>query len=187
MNDIVEKVLAHVKERIEWHKNTADDHYDFWKEHIKYVYEEATKLAKEYGADEEIVSLGALLHDIALIERVGTRADHNETGAKIAKEVLTKFEYPEERMNRVVGCVLHHRSSKNAENIEETCVADADVLAHFDNIPLLFAIQLEHLGLAQVGEEFKKYAEKDFNDLSEATKKNFEERYKTIIDVVVPK
>ena len=101
MNDIVNEVLAYVKERIEWHQNTSEDHYNFWEEHIKYVYKEATKLAKDYGADEEIVSLGALLHDIALIERFGTRAEHHINGANLAKDILTKFNYPEDKMNRV--------------------------------------------------------------------------------------
>lgn len=41
-------------------------------------------------------------------------------------------------MDRVIGCVINHRSSKNATNIEELCVADADILAHFDNMPMLF-------------------------------------------------
>ena len=175
MNDIVNEVLKYVKERIEWHQNTAEDHFNFWDEHVKFVYKEAVKLAKDYGADEEIVSLGALLHDIALIERFGTRADHHINGANLAKDILTKFNYPKEKMNRVLGCVLHHRSSKDAENIEETCVADADILAHFDNVPLLFDVMytLRHLELAEVREQVKAYAEKDFNDLSEKTKALF--------------
>ena len=47
-------------------KAGASDHYTFWNEHIKYVLEESVKLANEYGADIEIVSLGALLHDIVI-------------------------------------------------------------------------------------------------------------------------
>ena len=189
MTEIEEKVLNHVKERIEWHQNTSEDHYNFWDEHIKYVYKEAISLAQKYEADEEIVRLGALLHDIALIDMVGTRAEHHTNGAKIAKELLTEFGYPEERMNRVLGCIEHHRSSKDATNIEEICVADADVLAHFDNIPLLFDVMytLRHLELAEVTKQLKTYVEKDFNDLSEKTRNEFESRYKAIVDVIIPK
>jgi uncharacterized protein len=187
MSEIENKVLDYVKERIAWHKETSEDHYDFWEQHIKYVYKEAIKLAKEYDADEEIVRLGALLHDIALINMVGTRQEHNVNGKIIAEEVLTNFDYPKEKMDRVLGCVLHHRSGKEAENIEEICVADADVLAHFDNVALLFDVMytLRHLELAEVREQIALYIEKDFNDLSPKTREGFKERYEVIKSVIV--
>ena len=49
----------------------SDDHYDFWEQHIKYVVDNALNLASKYNADAEIVALGALLHDIALIAKIG--------------------------------------------------------------------------------------------------------------------
>ena len=68
-------------------------------------------------------------------------------------------------------------------------MADADVLAHFDNIPLLFDVMytLRHLELAEVTKQLKAYVEKDFNDLSEKTRNEFESRYKAIVDVIIPK
>ena len=68
--EIIIEVEKYVKEKIENYKNHSEDHYDFWNEHIKYVYEESIKLAEKYDADKEIVSLGAFLHDIALINIV---------------------------------------------------------------------------------------------------------------------
>ena len=68
--NIIDEVKKYVLERIEDYKNKSIDHYDFWNEHIKYVYEESINLAKKYNADIEIVSLGALLHDMALINKV---------------------------------------------------------------------------------------------------------------------
>lgn len=58
------------------------DSYDFWENHIKFVLDEALKLASIYGANKEIVELGAILHDIALVSNVGTKADHHTNGAK---------------------------------------------------------------------------------------------------------
>ena len=75
----------------------ADDKFNFWEEHIKYVVKESLVLAKKYNADTEIVELAALLHDVALITKTGT-------------------------------------------SIEDMCVADADILAHFANIPMLLNI-----------------------------------------------
>ena len=73
--------------KINEYKINAEDHYDFWDEHIKFVYEESKKLAKIYKADIEIVSLGTLLHDIALICKVGDRKDHHINGRTLADEI----------------------------------------------------------------------------------------------------
>ena len=187
--DYIKEIEKYVMGKIKWHKETAEDHFDFWNEHIKYVYSEAIKLAKEYNADMEIVKIGALLHDIALINKVGTKLDHHINGAKIADEVLTDLKYPEDRKERVIGCVKNHRSSKNATNTEELCVADADILAHFDNVPMIFDIMFNVRGmqLAEGREELEKYIEKDYNELSDRTRKVFKDRYDVIKDVLTVK
>ena len=185
----VEEVRKYVMEKIQWHKETAEDHFDFWNEHIKYVYKEAEKLAIKYNADIEIVKIGALLHDIALINMVGTKKDHHINGAKITEDFLTSINYPKSKTEKVVSCVYNHRSSKNATNIEEICVADADILAHFDNIPMVFDIMfnVRNMQLAEGKKELEKYLEKDFNDLSDKTKEIFKDRYEVIKDVLIAK
>ena len=65
----IEKVREYVINKSNEYKDSSLDHYDFWNEHIKYVYNEAIDLANKYNADIDIVKLGALLHDIALIEK----------------------------------------------------------------------------------------------------------------------
>lgn len=136
--NIIDLIEKEVKDKINEYKNSSEEHYDFWNEHIKYVYIESQKLAEQYGADKEIVKLGALLHDIALICKVGERKDHHINGKILAEEMLNKYDYPKEKMDKVLSCVYNHRSSKNATNIEDLCVADGDIIAHFDNIPMLF-------------------------------------------------
>ena len=185
--NIVDRVKEYVLNQIEDYKNNSEDKYDFWNEHIKYVCEESINLAKKYNADIEIVSLGALLHDIALINKVGDRKDHHINGEKIAKEVLIEFGYDKEKSDKVLKCVYNHRSSKNAESLEEMCVADADILAHFDNIPMLFnsAYNRNKVSLNEIREWMKNVFEKDYNDLSDATKEQFKERFELIKDIVL--
>ena len=36
--DIVDLVEEYVKKQIDDYKNNSEDYYDFWNEHIKYVY-----------------------------------------------------------------------------------------------------------------------------------------------------
>ena len=182
--DIIEK---EVKEKINEYKTISEDHYDFWNEHIKYVYIESKKLAEQYGADIEIVKLGALLHDIALICKVGDRKDHHINGKILAEKILNKYSYPKEKMDRVLSCVYNHRSSKNATNIEDLCVADADIIAHFDNIPMLFnsAYKRNNINLNEVRNWLKEGFEKDYNDLSDRTKESFKEQYNLIYKIVI--
>lgn len=67
MSEVTEKIKQELLVRCE--KSKQKDGYDFWNEHIKYVVDNAVKLAKEYGDREE----------------------HHIYGAEIAEELLTKF------------------------------------------------------------------------------------------------
>ena len=82
---------------------------------------------------------------------------------------MESINYPEEKLGKVLGCVLHHRKSQNAENNEELCVADSDILAHFDNIPMLFhyMFNAQNMSLEEVHEKIPSYLEKDYEDLSD--------------------
>jgi len=158
----------------------SEDKYDFWYNHIRYVVVEAVNLAKIYNADLEIVELGALLHDIALVAKVGTKVDHHINGVLLAKDILNKYNYPEDRLNRVLNCIQNHRSSKNATNMEELCVADADIIAHFYNIPNAFMIGVKKHNFSRP-EQFMYWLEGDYEDLSENTKVAFKERFNKIM------
>lgn len=180
------------KELLERTDNSKDkDGYDFWEDHIKYVVDNAIYLAKEYRADVEIAELGALLHDIAMPSNIGPREEHHIYGAKIAEELLTKYNYPQDKIERVKQCVLNHRGSNDLprNTIEEEIIADADVMAHFDSIPSLFSLAFKELNLdLHEGTEYvKKKLERDYNKLSNRTKDILEERYNNIINVLFKK
>lgn len=185
--NIIEDIKSDIIKLSNEYKNNSLDKFDFWNEHIKYVYEEAIMLAEKYNADLEIVKLGALLHDISLIKEVGDKKDHHINGKILSLEMLKKYDYPKEKMDRVLGCVYNHRSSKNANNIEEICVCDADILAHFDNIPMLFnsIISKNKITLNELRDSLRNSFEKDYDDLSEKTKESFKERYKLILDIIL--
>lgn len=182
---VTEFVRARLMRENQAYADTAADHYNHWEQHIKLVVREALLLADAYGADREIVELGALLHDIALVTSTGTRAEHHVNGAEIADRWLDEYGYPAERRQRVVGCVLHHRSSKYAENLEELCVADADILAHYDNIPMCFGAAYRY-GKIKTGTtaEWIAYFTRDYHDLSEQTKVIFGPRFERIMEVL---
>ena len=51
MDNLIEKIKEYIMEECRKYKEASEDHYDFWNEHIRYVYKEAVDLAKKYGAD----------------------------------------------------------------------------------------------------------------------------------------
>lgn len=184
--NIVEIIKEELLKRCNESKDS--DGFDFWEDHIKYVVINAVDLAKKYGADVEIVELGSLLHDIAMPSNIGPREEHHIYGAKIAEELLTKYNYPQDKIERVKQCVLNHRESKDLprNTIEGEIIADADVIAHFDSIPALFSLAFKELNLSlNEGTEFvKKKLEREYNKLSNRTRKLLEERYSNIRKVL---
>lgn len=188
MSEIVEKIKEELIKRCNIYNEKYN--YDFWNDHIKYVVKNSIELAKKYEADVEIVELGALLHDIAMPSEIGSREEHNIYGMKIADELLTKLGYPQDRKERVKECVLRHRGSKNLprNTIEEQCVADADVIAHFDCIPSLFHLAFakneKELSIAEGTKFVKEKLERDYNKLSPRTRETLKERYENIINIL---
>ena len=184
--NIIEKVKIEVNKLCDGYNNKFP--FDNWKDHISSVVKNALDLAQVYGADREVVELGALLHDIARFAEDGPIATHNVAGAKIAEEMLKRLGYEQEKIEIVKKCVLHHNSTSEGERstLEEQCVGDGDALSHFDRIPSLFSRAYKELNLSIVdGKKFvRKQLEFDFERLSENTKRIARDRYNNIIKVL---
>ena len=176
--NVVELLKQEIMEDNQKFYEESDDGYDYWKNHIKHVVNEAVNLSKLYGADTEIVEISALLHDVAQLKKDGPKEGHNIRGAIIAEKMLQKLSYPQEKIERVKGCILHHSKSEYAENLEELCVADADVLAHFKGADLIFrTLQERGSNLEQTKEWFYN----DFNDLSPRTREWYKSQFEVLI------
>ena len=180
--DIVQIIKDYVLSANKEYADTAPDHYDFWEQHVRFVVKESLVLAEIYNADKEIVELGALLHDIALVTKTGTRAEHHISGKNIAEQLLSRIDYPSDKKERVLNCILHHRSSKYAESIEELFVADADIIAHFDNIPMCF--NRAYRANITLTTDLINYFAGDYADLSGRTQRTFRQRYENIMNVL---
>ncbi len=78
-------------------------------------------LAKEIGADANIVRLGCLLHDIGKVVTEGDEGTHVEKGVQLAK----KFGLPE----KVINCIAEHHEDKPFSGIESIIVYIADAIS----------------------------------------------------------
>ena len=137
---IEEKIYKVVKERCEQPTNKYG--IGAWDHHIKIVYELAKQYANNYEADQEIVALAALLHDIASVTNVNFTEEHHTIGAELAEDILLKENYPIEKINLIKKCILNHRGSRLVDKTsdEEVCIADCDAMAHFYSIPSLLSM-----------------------------------------------
>ena len=176
---VEEKMFKEVKKRCE--KPTNAYGVGAWDHHIKVVYELAKKYAGEYGADKEIVSIAALLHDIASVTDISYAEDHHIIGADIAEELLRKEDYPKEKIELIKKCILNHRGSKlqKKNTPEEICIADSDAMAHFYSIPSLLSMVYKEKGLSiDEGSKFvMDKLERSYNKMSNKGKKLVQEQY----------
>lgn len=137
---IEDKIYSLVKNRCEQPTNAYG--IGAWDHHIKIVYELAKEHADDYKADQEIVALAALLHDIASVTNVDFTEEHHIIGAELAEEILMEEKYPNEKIALIKKCVLNHRGSRLVDKTsgEEVCIADCDAMAHFYSIPSLLSM-----------------------------------------------
>lgn len=183
--DIINFLEKEIKARCESPNNFfgKDSYY-----HIKSVVKNATILAKEYGADIEVVIIAAWLHDIASITQYELYEDHHIHGARMAKEILNAMEYPAEKTELVQKCVLNHRGSKlqNKSSKEEICVADGDAVSHFDNLPsLLYLAYVIRKYSMEEGVQFvSNKLKRSYHKLSDESKALYKDKYNEVMHIL---
>lgn len=189
MNNLIEVMRAEIINRsnkFEEETRGTKDQYNLYREHVQYVYKYATMIAKEKNADLEVVELSSLLHDIAMTDSSLDRSRHNEFGSIIAYELLLKENYPKEKIEKVVLCILNH-SSKRREyrtTIEEQILVDADAMAHFDCVDSLYSLAHNVIGLNEEDSInfVKDKLTRDYNEISDDVKKFVTDKYNEIMN-----
>ena len=172
-----EKIRDYVKSECQKETNVFgmeafDDHFVSMVKHAKF-------LAEKNEADIEIVEIAGWLHDIASIR--GDYEDHHIKGAEYAEEILSKHNYPEEKIEQIKHCIIAHRGSKEIprETIEAKCISDADAMSHFDNIGSLF--YLAHTNYKMNTEEANTFVrdklERSWNKLTPQAKEIVRPKY----------
>ena len=90
--------------------------------HTERVRKYALFLAKKEHADEEMVEIAAILHDIGYC--IEGFKDHSKNSVIIAKEFLGKFNLP--KTEEIPSVINHH--GKEPKSLEEKIIMDADAL-----------------------------------------------------------
>lgn len=157
--------------------------YGIWTHHILSVVKYSKMLAEKIGADVEVVEIAALLHDYAGIKDKELHEEHHIHGVEEAEKILEELNYDQKKIEIVKECIASHRGSVKIEKTtkEAICVADADAMAHIDNIPsLLYLTYCNHQMSIDDGAEWvSKKIERSWNKLSYEAKEIIKEKYES--------
>lgn len=107
---------------------TANPSFDYRWEHITAVVTLAIKLAELTGADVEVAEAAAWLHDV----RKEAGGDHPEEGAKFARKLLPKTDFPDKKIDAVAEAIEDHMGlwrNKPLKTLESQILWDADKLS----------------------------------------------------------
>jgi len=109
-------------------KNPVSGHDWF---HVERVFRTALKIGKTEKADMSILKPAVLLHDIARKkEDMGKVKCHAQEGAKMAKKILNKLNYPQEKIEKIIYAIGVHRYKLQIKpkTLEAQILQDADRL-----------------------------------------------------------
>lgn len=120
MKDIIEKAREYALNEIERYGTPKLELFDL-------SNEVGQRLAKELGANENIVLLGTILMDLKLGECFAERklSEHIKRSADASREFLKQFELDEETVKKIINCVESHHGGKYVCLEAEIC-ANAD-------------------------------------------------------------
>jgi putative nucleotidyltransferase with HDIG domain len=136
--------------------------------HISVVENLAVDLGKRFGADEEILRIAALLHDIGRIKFGAER--HEETGAIEAEKILKELKLEEKTTEKIIECIKEHRHEKLTIpiSLEAKILKIADAYSHFKKpLEIIYMVVKRGFGLEEGLLWMKNKLEKDLKFLKE--------------------
>ncbi|GAB6879200.1 HD domain-containing protein [Halorubrum gandharaense] len=97
--------------------------------HILNVVDLAAEIARNEGADVDVVRVAAVFHDVAKLE--AEQEVHAEAGARVAREYLgSRGNYPDSFIEEVCSTVVDHSYTGDLADVplESQCLIEADIL-----------------------------------------------------------
>ena len=139
LQKLEEKVRALYNEKNPNRADWADWMLDH---HVLVVADIATKLAKKYGANEELACAAALLHDIADSQTKRENTNHETMSLQMARQLMQEAGYSEDEIKLVVDVAIRYHScydNEHPKSLEGKILSTADSLAHLKTDFYVFA------------------------------------------------
>lgn len=166
--------------------------------HTKDVVASAEEIAKEQNISEEdfeIIQIAAWFHDIGYTQGC---EHHEKNGAEIARKFLASNDYPEKKIEQVLGCIMATQMPQNPKNRLERIICDADLMHladgnYFEKADLLHK-EIEETKFCKISEDewlkmnqefldkhcfFTDYAKKHYEPAVKENLKKVRERLKS--------
>ncbi len=115
--------------------------------HQPRVYALAVEIGEGLHYDDDILFAAAWMHDLGVfidhrpqnLEQL-SRWDHVPYTIRRSRELLSKWGFPPEKLDRVAEAILHHQSKDDPTTVEATLLRDADILEQLGAIGILRAV-----------------------------------------------
>jgi uncharacterized protein len=122
-------VLANIYAEIERRFTAVDDLAHGW-EHVNRVYQLAQYIAEQEDANQFVVGLAALMHDLGRTAPQDSVTHHADLSVALASELLNIYQVPYDIQEAVLHAIIAHSFSRNIEprTLEARVVRDADRL-----------------------------------------------------------
>jgi uncharacterized protein len=113
-------------------------------DHVERVYKLCVRIGEKENADMDVLRVAAILHDIGREDETNSKGKmcHAERSATLAREILSRYGFDNERINKIAHCIETHRFRGNKVPVSK----EAKVL--FD------ADKLDSIGAIGVGRDF---------------------------------
>jgi len=179
--NIIKIIEKEVEEKCKSENNIFG--YGIWTHHILSVVKYSKMLSEKIGADVEVVEIAALLHDYAGIKDKELHKEHHLHSAAEAEKILKDLKYSQDKIEQVKESIISHRGSVKIEKTskEAICVADADGMAHIDNIPslLYFAYFNHQMSIDDGAKWVSEKIERSWNKLSYQARQMIKDKYES--------
>lgn len=97
--------------------------------HVLGVKKYGLILAKYYEADQVVIEIAALLHDIS----ADSRETHAIEGARVSEKFLSSLNVSAEIKGKIIRCIEHHSIGSSVGSIEEQIIQDADGISFIED------------------------------------------------------
>ena len=102
-------------------------------DHVMRVYNMALHLAENEKVDLEVIKLATLLHDIGGKKETDDptgKTDHAVESAKMAKPILEKLGFSDDKIRHICDCIVSHRykTDNKPKTLEAKILFDSDKL-----------------------------------------------------------
>lgn len=124
----MKNIIPHIKKEAEGLFAVSRGSHD--RDHSMRVRNVCLHIGQKENADLEVLEIAALLHDVArhIQDESHGKICHAEKWAEMAREILTKYDVPQDKIDQIVHCIETHRSrwTKIPVSLEAKILFDAD-------------------------------------------------------------